>query len=54
MNPFKAESFLKGEEQKSEIKVRGGDLMHCCWIEDGGGLLLRNAGGLKELKSGPC
>lgn len=27
--------------------------MHCCWIEDEGGLVPRNAGGLKECKSGP-
>lgn len=53
VSPFKVEIFLKVEQLTSEIQSTRRDLMHCCWIEDGGGLVLRNAGGLKEIKSGP-
>lgn len=39
--------------QRSQRFKAWGDLTHCCLIDDEGGLVLRNAGSLKERKRSP-
>lgn len=54
VNLLRQRVFWRWKSRRQRFKVRGGDLTHCFWVEDGGGSVWRNAGGHKELKSGPC